>query len=389
MENDREQPVQNKLIPKTIPVDQVTFGGINYKVINHHQAQDLIGDLTDFRDNPLYDVFDESWDLVDYSGNGYFLLAEESVTLEKLELDIKIDGLEDFVIVGFIFQKDLKVKSHILAYDSDYSPVLVVLGKVEVFNIHLYGNRHYFGNGLLCNTLWGRYNHGELFVKGKTIAGLVYADDMCLHFEDLDGTVALVNSGKPDILLMLPFQKGDGTIGYEENYIPSTHKLSEIVFDELISVEENGDESLKDDAFDYVIHEKTLLDVAKADIYQYKDFPLKLKAGLNYLGNLPVIREKKRIAVTGWLENYSFELFEHNGELYRQLSVKMEYGFNIRLRAVENIRSAKITLTLEYLDENDQLKYHWLGESDSYILPLRIVKRAMLNALEKLKDRQH
>ena len=370
---------------RELPVEQVTFGGVNYKVINHHQAQDLIGNLKDFHGNPLYDVFDQNFELADSEGKGYFLLAEENVNVEKLELDINIEGFGDFVIMGFIFQKNLSVKSHILAYDSDYSPVLIVLGKVEVFNIHLFGNRHYFGSGLLCNTLWGSYNHSELFVRGKTIAGLVYADDMLMHFEDLDGTVAIINSGKPDILLMLPFQKGDGSIGYEENYIPSTHKLSEIVFDQLISTEDNGHESLKDDAFDYILQEKTFLDVAKAEIYQYKDFPLKLKAGLNYLGDLPVIREKKRMDVTGWLENYSFELFEHNGEPYRQLSVKMGYGFNIRLRAVENIKSAKITLTLEYLNESDQLKYHWVGETDSYILTLRIVKRAMLNALEKLK----
>ncbi|MFC3561403.1 hypothetical protein [Pedobacter jamesrossensis] len=151
---NQQEIADKKSNPKPLPFTEMVFEGITFKVINLAEADALIGNLTDFKGEQIYNVFEDTWRFPSYQENCFFLLTEEDVTLEKLDLDYSTEENSDVFILGFIFLKNLKTDKYILACDTDNSPALIVLGNVETVNIHLFGNVHYIGDGLQCDTLW-------------------------------------------------------------------------------------------------------------------------------------------------------------------------------------------------------------------------------------------
>ncbi|WP_433763752.1 hypothetical protein [Flavobacterium ginsenosidimutans] len=367
-----------------VPFETIVFSGITFKVINRHEAHNIIGDLTDFNNQKIYNVFEDTWRFPDYEENPIFLLAEEDVEMDLFEMDFITEEYPDIFILGFIFKGNLTVAKLISSYDTDNSPALIVLGKTTTVNINLFGSVHYLGGGLQCDTLAGEYNHGELFVKGDLTAWLIYTDDMLFHFERFTDVQAIISAGRPDVLICSNVQDTDGSVITVENYLPSTHKLSDIVDDAFLELSSYGSEILGNNYLDIFKEGLSILDYDKKEKYSYADFRSQ------FINMVEVLSEKEELKENGKIvrhisgTTYLFIPFDYEGKKYSQISEEISNGFNIRMRALWCHEDEEIMLILEYLDENGDPKYQWINDENAPGIELFCVKNAAIATFEML-----
>lgn len=365
-----------------VPFETLEFAGVTFKVINRHAAHDIIGNLTNFNDEKIYNVFEDTWRFPDYEENPIFLLAEEDVEMDSFEMDFSTEQHPDVFILGFIFKGNLAVKKLISSFDTDNSPALIVLGETTSVNITLFGSVHYLGGGVQCDALLGEYNHGELFVKGDVTAWLIYSDDMLMHFERFTDVQAIISASRPDILICSNVADENGAVMTIENYFPSTHKLSDIVHDSFIEISDYGTEILgnnyHEDAFKQGL---SILDYEKTEKYMYTNFRDQFIEIINVLSELEFIGRISKISEGN---DYSFIPFEYQGKKYSQISEDIANGFNIRLRALWCHDTEEITLLLEYLHEDGNPKYQWANDEKAPGIEMFCVKCAVIKAFEVL-----
>ncbi|CAC9976068.1 hypothetical protein [Flavobacterium panici] len=368
-----------------VPFETIVFAGVTFKVINRNEAHTIIGDLTDFNGQKIYNVFEDTWRFPDYEENPIFLLAEEDVEMDIFEMDFTTEEHEDIFILGFIFKGNLNVTKLISSFDTDNSPALIVLGETKTVNITLFGNVHYLGGGLKCDTIIGEYNHGELFVKGDVTSWLIYSDDMLMHFERFTDIQAIVSVNRPDIMICSNLSDADGNIITIENYFPSTHKLSDIVDDSFIEHSEYGTEILGNNYHEDVFNEGlSILDYDKKEKYMYTDFRSQFINMVEVLSQLEYVKHIGRISKKSGTNEYSFIPFTYEGKKYSQLSEEIGNGFNIKMRALWCHDDEEITLVLEYLDEDGETKYQWANNETAPGIEMFTVKCAALEAFEVL-----
>jgi hypothetical protein len=369
---------------ENVPFETMVFSGITFKVINRHEAHNIIGDLTDFSNNKIYNVFEDTWRFPDYEENPVFLLAEDDVEMDLFEMDFSTEEHPDIFILGFIFKGNLTVAKLISSYDTDNSPALIVLGKTTTVNINLFGSVHYLGGGLQCDTLAGEYNHGELFVKGDLTAWLIYTDDMLFHFERFTDVQAIISAGKPDILICSNVQDTDGSVITVENYLPSTHKLSDIVDDAFIENSSYGNEILGNNYLDVFKEGLSILDYDKKEKYSYANFRNQFINMIQVLSETEELKENGKIVrhVSG--TTYLFIPFDYEGKKYSQISEEISNGFNIRMRTLWCHKDEEIMIILEYLDENGDPKYQWMNDENAPGIEFFCVKHATLKTFEIL-----
>ncbi|SEO22765.1 hypothetical protein SAMN05444671_0615 [Flavobacterium sp. CF108] len=368
-----------------IPFETIEFAGVTFKVINRHEAHTIIGDLTDFNNEKIYNVFEDIWRFPDYEENPIFLLAEDDVEMDSFEMDFTTEEHQDIFILGFIFKGNLNVKKLISSFDTDNSPALIVLGETKTVNLTLFGSVHYLGGGLKCDTIIGEYNHGELFVKGDVTAGLIYSDDMLMHFERFTDVQAIVSVNRPDIMICSNLSDADGNIITIENYFPSTHKLSDIVDDSFIKHSEYGTEILGNNYHEDVFREGlSILDYDKKEKYMYTDFRIQFINRIEVLSQLEYVKHIGRISKKSRTNEYSFVPFTYEGKKYSQISEEIGNGFNIKMRALWCHDDEEITLVLEYLDEDGDTKYQWANNETAPGIEMFCVKCAALEAFEVL-----
>lgn len=230
---------QKKLQNNQPSVVTVNYHGISFKVINRQQAQTLLPNITDMVGlEKLYNINDE-WRFPMYDEGGFFLLAEENVVTETFEMDYSVPGVDELTVLGFIFLKDLHVQSHILAFDTDNSPILVVFGDVQCPHIHLFGNIHYLGGHVTTQLLWAKYNHGELYLNGSIDAKVILADDMNVFIRKLGHVKALISIMGMNIYLKK--EQGD-----EWEQTGSTHELQDIFLPEVLVTTTYGEIELNE-----------------------------------------------------------------------------------------------------------------------------------------------
>ena len=367
-----------------VPFETMVFSGVTFKVINRHEAHTIIGDLTDFGNNKIYNVFEDTWRFPDYEENPIFLLAEDDVEMDYFEMDFSTEEHSDVFILGFIFKGNLTVAKWISSYDTDNSPALIVLGKTTTVNINLFGSVHYLGGGLQCDTLAGEYNHGELFVKGDLKAWLVYSDDMAFHFERFTDVQAIISAGRPDILICSNVQDTDGSVITVENYLPSTHKLSDIVDDAFIEISTYGSEILGNNYLDVFKDGLSILDYDKKEKYMYADFRNQ------FINMVEVLSENEELKENGSIVRhisgitYLFVPFDYEGKKYSQISEEIANGFGIRSRALWCHDDQEIMLILEYLNEDGDPKYQWMNDENAQGIEFFCVKQAAIKTFEML-----
>lgn len=234
------------------PVENVSYNGIGFKVIIRRQASTYLPTIMDLpNEEPLYDLWDE-WQFPTWHDNAFFLLAEENISTEKLELDYNINDADsipevnDITVLGFIFLKNVKVLSHIMGFDTDNSSALIIHGDVECPNIHLFGNLHYIGGKVTTNLVWAKYNHGELYLNGSIDSRVILADDMPVFIRAVGKVEAFINTMSVNIYIKDP-------IGEEWLEQPSTHKIEEVFLPEVYFVNEEGNMELKEEGPDSAV----------------------------------------------------------------------------------------------------------------------------------------
>lgn len=234
-------PKEEQQIP---PVSGVIYGGIFFRLVTWDESAAYLPNITDIPGlSTLYDIRDE-WRFPSWHENAYFLLAEEDAAAENFQFDYSIDSLPDITVLGFIFLKDLKLDTYLMAFDTDNSPAIIIHGDLECPNIHLFGNIHYIGGKVTSRLIWTKYNHGELYLNGSVDAKVILADDMPVFIRDMIRIPALVSRIGMNIYLK----------GNDEEWLqqPSTHSLEDVFFPELceesygeiILLEEGSDTAL-------------------------------------------------------------------------------------------------------------------------------------------------
>ncbi|WP_343617676.1 hypothetical protein [Flavobacterium sp.] len=366
-----------------VPFKTMIFAGVTFKVINRHEAHTIIGDLTNFNNQKIYNVFEDTWRFPDYEENPIFLLAEDDVEMDSFEMDFSTDEHPDVFILGFIFKGNLNVAKLISSYDTDNSPALIVFGKTTAVNITLFGSIHYLGGGVQCDVLMGEYNHGELFVKGDVKAWLIHSDDMLMHFERFTDVEAIINVGRPDIMICSNVEGPDGLLTIE-NYFPSTHKLSDIVDDAFIDYSSYEDGILGNNYLEVFKEGLSILNYDKKDQYTYADFRNQFINMVNALSETEELKEEGKIIRNIGTTIYSFIPFDYEGMKYSQISEEISNGFDIRMRALWCHDTEEITLVLEYLYEDGNPKYQWANNETAPGIEMLCVKRAALKTFEIL-----
>lgn len=387
-----EEEKQKQLIeemkskPLSVPFETLVFQGIPFKVITLHQAHEIIGGLTDFDGNPIYDVYGDTWRFPTYQDNPIILLAEEDVYAQKLEMEYSTDEHPDVFIMAFIFKKNLSVNTFIASCDTDNSPALIVLGKTTVTNITLFGNICYLGNGLACDSLIGIYNHGELYIKGDTNAWLIYADDMWMCFERFTGIGAVFCPGSSRIALMTKMETEDGQMLSELKCVPNTNYLSDIVNDTFIEINENGNEELGGNYYERAFETNlSLIDHNKKPRYDHESFGKDFREMTTYLSQIESFKESGYISLEDDNQEFSFMRFEHEQTIYLQLLNRHTGELSMSLRTLLNTDTNEILLVQEYLDENGEAIVQWQGDENAGDFEFKCVKHAMYKALDKLK----
>ncbi|MEN2489008.1 hypothetical protein AAYQ05_14510 [Flavobacterium sp. B11] len=367
-----------------VPFGTMVFSGITFKVINRHEAHNIIGDLTDFNNQKIYNVFEDTWRFPDYEENPIFLLAENDVEMDLFEMDFSTEEHPNVFILGFIFKGNLTVSKLISSFDTDNSPALIVLGKTTTVNINLFGSVHYLGGGLQCDTLAGEYNHGELFVKGDLTAWLIYTDDMLFHFERFTDVQAIISASRPDVLICSNVQDTDGSIITVENYLPSTHKLSDIVEDSFVENSDYNEEILGNNYLEIFKEGLSILHYDKKEKYMYADFRNQFINMIEVLSENEELKENGKIVrhISG--TTYLFITFDYEGKKYSQISEEISNGFNIRMRALWCHEDAEIMIILEYLDETGDPKYQWMNDENAPGIEFFCVKNAVMKTFEIL-----
>lgn len=389
----RSQAEARRVRPDSVPFEFLDFCGTRLRLITRAQAHALIGNLQDLNGSVIYDVFGDTWRFPDCEGeHQVFLLAEDDVAIATLTLDYSTEENPELFILGFIFARNLHVAQGISAYDLDNSPALIVLGEAHAKLIHLFGSVHYLGS-LHCDVLAGTYNHGELIVAGSTLAKLIVSDDMRMRFERFRGVECMVNLSRPDISIHAVLGQADGTTFREELYLPSTHRLADILCDNLLEVDDEGVEQLNADTWmEAVAAGQPLIDEAKQACLHRPDFSASLRVALDRFSGQLHVREADDWRIEHDSALAVFQHFEYQGVAHRQLAWLIT-DYAIQMRAVQCLGTQDITLVFDHLDEEGDPRLSWSGPLDGMLdalpggvlLRLSAVRYALLRAITVLE----
>ncbi|WP_300978390.1 hypothetical protein [Flavobacterium sp.] len=269
LESESLKEINKKIAKKrnyqvTKPFDKIEIDGITFTLKDRLEATEILDQCTDFDNEKVYDPFYISHlenDEEDYKS--FFLVAENEVIAEKLNLDTYPPDSEDIYILGYIFLKNIILNKYVEAYDLDFSPPLICMDDVEIGSLLLAGNTFYFHKNLKCVNLHGEYNHGNLIAKGRTDADFIFADDFNMKFNEPSMVVSC--SSDSDIEKINDLSTLDLNIDYELNYLPAMHNLQHCVQDRFIYLDGEYGYRIKDEGYrtginQYAEDEETFFD---------------------------------------------------------------------------------------------------------------------------------
>ncbi|TRX35334.1 hypothetical protein FNW52_11480 [Flavobacterium sp. ZT3R18] len=250
----------------TKPLENVQFCGINFKIVTRQEAEMWIGNLTDFGRNPIYDV--HHMNSLDYDLEsrleGFFLLAENQCQTDVFEMDVTIEGVENLIILGFIFMENISITKCLMAYDDDFSPPFIALKNLTVTNAYFCGDKHYIGGDLVCDIVYGFYNHGELIVKGNTTAAVIMAADCKMYLGGIAAVNAIIDPDKKNVYYEVLIENEDGSTEKRmANQMP-THNYEDLFLDNFIYLDGDYGYKINDETFfDSFRKAESLFDVPK------------------------------------------------------------------------------------------------------------------------------
>lgn len=351
-------PLRKKTFKK--PYETLLFQGHLFKVLDIHEAHQRIGDLSDFHENRLYDVYEDSWRFPLYEKNTFFLYTDTDARFDMLTLEYSDEAYPDIFILGFIFAKPLTVNTYIQAHDTDNSPTLIALSDVSALNIHLFGNIHYVGGNMTCEVLWGEYNHGELHVKGNLVASYVYADDMRMYFNNVDG---LYLNGGDVIYTLLPVNKDESTT-LCPTALPSSCSPQAILKDGF----ERGH-----------LLKASMLDLSNLPTYTITMVDQAFDAVFAVVTADTEVEGEQEVV-------YRALPYETDGQAKQYISKTQFNGLNYRIGVLRRLDPQSCYFYVEYYTDNtiSEMEYHWVMPFDENTLLNRVAKHNFFEAVEHL-----
>ena len=345
------------------PPGSVEIGGATFAVVDPGQAQILIASLRDFDGRPIYDLIAEAGRVAPTAGAPVLLHAPDDVAMDTLLLDCRVDAHPELFVLGFIFGKNLQVETWVQASATDRSPALMVLGSLTTLNLCLHGNVHTIGGELKCDTLWGQSSDGRLHVLGGTTAWLIHSDDMPMHFSAFSGVEAVIGQGPGPfrITIQAQLQNDEGQHLSEQLVFPSTHRLSDIADDEVLSVEDDlHGERFSDAALTAIAQGRSLLDQDKEGRHQYLDFTAQI---YDIFSKLEAAYQRQgACALTALHEgaSYAYDHVEVQQVHWRQLRQTLNNPA-VTMTASQALHGRTVKLELGYLDAEGDVRLCWDG----------------------------
>ena len=269
-----EKNIKNKIFPK--PIENVTFCGIDFKVISRLEADELIGNLKDFEGVKIYDVHEMS--TIDYDlesrRNGFFLLYETEFQTDIFEMDSEIKGQNNITILGFIFKENVIIDKSLQSKYEDFSTPFIALKNVTIQNAYFCGDSHYIGGDFICQIVYSAGNFGELVVKGSAKILFIKSTHMKMYFADLTSVNAIINDSKKDIYVQIDIENEDGSISKEIAIQPPTHYLEDVFLVDYVYFDEKFGHLIENETFlNAFKNGKSLIDETKF-LNKYADFHL-------------------------------------------------------------------------------------------------------------------
>lgn len=334
--------------PHTVPFETLKFDGHQFKVINVHQANELLKDIKDLEEKEyLYDVFNYD-NFFKHDKDAVFLLAEDDVVLTKLELCSWFEREERYIqIRGIIFLKNLTVSSHInsSAAEMNYAPALIIMGNLNCRNIYLFGNVHYIAGNVAGEFLYAEYNQGTLYVKGRLMVDCVVSRDMPCYFGEI---VAKAIVSEYSIYGLDSILDAQNMIKKILNFYPNTHFLEDVLIPEVMGGNLWG-ERWPDNLEDWISEGKSVIDRTKN--LEYKTVTdATIAPRFEAIFNHALLADGS-YSIESAENKYTFTCFEWNGKQYRDIGYKNTGNFRHQLRILHAVEANAYTAELEYLDK--------------------------------------
>ena len=236
------------------PFEKITISNIVFTLKNRLEAAEILAEYTSKDGNSLpYDTFEMfSTDNGKYIADekAFFLVAEEEVNASALYLDTlqKYNDTEIYVL-GYIFKEKLTLSHYLQTYELDFSPPIICLNDATISSVMLSGTHHYFHQDLTATTIWGKYNHGSLYVNENASANLIFADDFRMDFNWITAADAIVCEAG-DIVRNYNAMDENGKELFFKKPLPATHRLQDCFYDDLIFENDgNFGFSIKEDGY--------------------------------------------------------------------------------------------------------------------------------------------
>ena len=302
-----------------------TVHGIEFQVMMLREVDDLLMGLQWGPENGSIKV----GPFPSEASEGYFLVASESVRCDRINMG-EDDEPDDLDIAGYLFLKDLVIDGPLLSLDTDTSPFFVVKGDLTAENIGVWGNTHYVGGNLKTNLLYGKYNHGSLFVAGAISCQAVVSVDFEMFVHNLNCWAIVAESDR--VSKCQRHVDTDGDQHFDVVNYPPTHDLHEILLSEVLSEAGEDDSTSADEDFFDVIYQymqagKAIIDLEKirAPIESFRENVIQEMAQLFELQHF---RENKYWMLyprAGKLKVYFFAVRQDDGT--QSLSLRNEHHF--------------------------------------------------------------
>jgi hypothetical protein len=219
------------------PFESKEISGIKFVLKDLKETQELLENCTDFGGNKLFDFF--TFFSNDYSfHNSFFLVAENEVIAENLDLKSHLPDSDACFVLGYIFLKKVTISKALRAFDISYAPAVICLDDARIANLYLSANTHYFHQNLESGFLYGRFNRGALYVKQHAVIEFIYSDDFNMHFNQVNSfaIVCGVNQVKANYLL----EDDYGNQIQVRSIFLATHNLEEVLYDRFLWQDEDG-----------------------------------------------------------------------------------------------------------------------------------------------------
>lgn len=354
-----------------------TIDNIRFSAINRQAAQDILKDLHDFEQQPLFNVTEDYIHFPGQQDKAVFLLCDEAVNTDSLTLDRAHLAAEGLQIDGFIFTKSLTVKKFIITKNE---VAFIALDHVQTTNLEVTDTIHYIGKGIKADTIIGRGETAKLIVKGETDTWLVFSDLMKMYFEKFSAVASVVSKATPSIFVQI---LNEATQQKTMIQLPNAHKLSNIIYNEFIVP--GPEQNIGNQYFESIFqHGFTLINQEKKEKFTYEKFADDIKLMFNFLAQFEDVKQNGAKAV---LENdrlYTFQNFKDEGKDYQQLGVIYQ-DLGVQFRCVKPVGINDIDLNLEYIDAEGKILLNWEGKPSTNNLFMRIVMRNIYEGYQKLK----